>query len=284
MRFLLKETISAIVIFLITSSVFARGDDELYKTFEAKDNIRINTTSGDCVIRQVDGDKIVVRVTWDMRPRDVYEPEIRERANSLRLNENIHGSCSGNALWEIEVPNGTKIKFQSASGEFQAENLKGEFDISTASGDIELVNCSGEFELHSASGTVAVEECDGYFDMSSASGLVDASGVKFEHPSEFSSASGRVRVILNESPSEDLSVSTASGRAVLNFNGHPVKGAFEFTSRVRRGRVESPYEFENEEYYERHGQEYVAQTFVKGSDSPRIELGTASGKVSLLEK
>lgn len=283
MRFLLKEVITTSLILLFTSSVFAGRSDELFKTFEAKDNIRINTTSGNCSIRKGADDKIVVRVTWDMRPSDVYEPEIRERANSLRLSENIHGSCSGDALWEIEVPAGTKIKFQSASGEFEAENLEGEFDINTASGDIELINCSGEFELHSASGTVAVEECSGYFDMSSASGMVDAAGVKFEHPSEFSSASGRVRVVLSESPTEDLSVSTASGRAVLNFNGHPIAGAFEFTSKVRGGRVSSPFDFEEEEYFERHGQEYVSQSFVKGSDTPRIELGTASGRVSLLE-
>lgn len=283
MRFLLKEIISTGLILLLTSSVLAGWDDELFETYEAKDNIRINTTSGDCVVIPTTGDKIVVRVTWDMHPRDVYEPEIRERANSLRLSENIHGSCSGSALWEIEVPQGTRIKFQSASGEFEAENLEGEFDINTASGDIELINCTGDFELHSASGTVAVEECGGYFDMSSASGFVDASGVRFKHPSEFSSASGRVRVVLSESPSEDLSVSTASGRATLNYAGHPIKGAFEFTSRVRKGRVVSPYDFEEETYYERHGQDYVSQIFVKGTDSPRIELGTATGKVSLLE-
>ena len=98
---------------------------------------------------------------------------------------------------------------------------------------------------------------------------------------EFSSASGRVRVSLAESPEVDLDISTASGRAVLDYNGNPLSGHYEFVCKARKGRVSSPVDFEDEETFRRHGERYIARTFTKGSDAPQILLGTATGSVTL---
>lgn len=283
MKYVFRLTALVLNVMLLSASTHAYRDREVEKTFDAKEVVRINTVSGDCIIKKGSGDKIEVRVTYDMHPDDVYEPEFRERSNSLRLNESIHGSCSGSSLWTVSVPEGTRIKFSSASGEFRAEDLSGEFEVSTASGDIEMINCRGEFELSSASGNVIAESCGGSFDMSSASGSVEAMEVEIDYASEFSSASGDVEVVLAKGCEQDLTVSTASGRAVLNYNGNPLTGSFEFVCKVRRGRVDSPVEFEWEETFEKHGQRYIARSFTKGSDSPEVLLETASGKVALRE-
>ncbi len=279
--FKLSAVIISVVLLSVTINAYRGG--EIEKTFDAKEVVRINTVSGDCIVKKGSSDRIDVRVTYDMHPRDVYEPEFRERSNSLRLNEGIHGSCSGSALWIISVPEGTRIKFSSASGEFRAEDVSGEFNVSTASGDIEIINCRGEFELSSASGNVIAENCGGSFDMSSASGSVEAMEVKMDYASEFSSASGDVEVVLGSACEQDLIVSTASGRAVLNYNGNPLSGSFEFVCKARSGRVDSPIEFEWEETFKRHGQRYIARSFTMGTDSPEVLLETASGKVSLRE-
>jgi hypothetical protein len=273
--------VAAVIVLACSVGVSAGRNREIVKTFDAKDVVRINTVSGDCTVWQGQTDKIEVRMVYDVDPEDIYEPEFRERSNSLRLNENIHGSCSGSSEWVITVPEGTRIKFSSASGEFRAEDLIGEFDVSTASGDIELINCQGDFELSSASGSVLTEKCSGFFDLSSASGPVEAMDVKIEHASEFSSASGDVEVVLGSGPVQDLTVSTASGRAVLDYNGHSLTGHFEFVCKARKGRMDSPVEFETEETFRRHGDDYIARTFTKGADTPEILLETASGRVAL---
>ena len=159
----------------------------------------------------------------------------------------------------------------------------GEFDVSTASGDVEMINCQGEFELSSASGDVVVENCEGDFECSSASGRVEGIDVKLATTSSFSSASGSVEVILGSSPIDDLSVSSASGRATLNYNGNTMNGYFELVAREGRGRIVCPIDFENEEEFSRHGQYYVAKSFTKGSGEPEIVVETASGRATLKE-
>ncbi|UCG61935.1 MAG: DUF4097 family beta strand repeat protein [Candidatus Zixiibacteriota bacterium] len=269
------------LLILLATSTFAHRGGVITETFDAKDKITISTTSGDCTIKKSDNGKIEVRVDVDADPEDAIDAIIRERTKSLRLQEKIFGSCRGGSFWEISVPDGTRIQFSSASGEFLAENVSGEFEVNTASGDIEFIDCKGEFDLNSASGTVSAENCSGYFHMSTASGYVEASGVKLDFASEFSTASGRVRVILAESPTVDLDVSTASGRAVLDYDGNPLSGNFEFVCRERKGRMSSPVDFETEEKFRRHGERYIARTFTKGSDTPQISLGTATGSVTL---
>lgn len=285
MRYTFKPILLAMTaVFLLSVSAFGWRGDEIVETFDAKELVSINTISGDCVVKKGSGDKIEVRVIADVRPRDNYEPYFKERGSSLRLTEKIHGSTSGPSEWIITVPDGTRIKFSSASGEFEAEDLEAEFEVSTASGDIRLTNCKGLFELSSASGSVILEDCSGEFEVSSASGEVEGIGVVLDDPSEFSAASGDVEVVLAGTPKVDLSVSTASGRAVLDYNGHPIEGRFEFVSKERGGKISSPIDFDAEESFRRHGERYIAKTFTKGSDKPEIQLHTASGKVSLKEK
>ena len=271
------------VVMLFAANSFARKDRQISRTFDAKDLVRINTVSGDCIVKRGEPGKIDVEVIHAMDPDDVYEPEMRERGSSLRLTENIYGSCSGSSVWILTVPEGTRIRFSSASGEFQAEDLMGEFDVSTASGDIEMINCQGELELSSASGDVVVEDCEGDFQCSSASGRVEGIDVKLTTTSSFSSASGSVEVVLGSSPDVDLSVSSASGRATLDYNGNTMNGYFELVVREGKGRIVCTVDFDSEESFRRHGQDYIAKAFTRGPGEPEIVVETASGRATLKE-
>jgi len=284
MRHIFKPILfTTIVVFLLSASAFGWGDEEIVETFDAKELVSIKTVSGDCIVKKSSGDKIEVRIISDIDPEDSFEPQIRERSGSLRLTERFYGSSHGSSEWIVSVPNGTRIKFSSASGEFEAEDLDGEFDVSTASGDIRLINCKGLFELSSASGSVTLENCNGEFDVSSASGEVEGLGVVLDVPSEFTAASGDVEVVLASSPKVDLNVSTASGRALLDYNGNPLAGRFEFVCKERSGRIDSPIEFDEEDRFRRHGERYISKTFTKGDNNPEITIHTASGRASLRE-
>ncbi len=320
---------------LIASVASARGDQDIDETFEKKSLVRVNTVSSDCIVKKGQSEEIRVELTASYRPADCFEPEIKQRENSLMISEDYDCSCNGDAVWTITVPEGTRIRFSSASGDFEMEGLKakvnaetasgsitirdadgnldiesasgdawisdcsGELSVSTASGDVILNNLSGEVEINTASGDIEakgitglisldaasgdieIENSRGEFNVGVASGDVDASGVILEEESCFGTASGTVVVELEESAASDLEISSASGKAVLNYGGNPIKGTFEFIARVDRGRITSPVDFDDEETFYRHDREYHRKSFTKGNDTPRIAISTASGRATL---
>jgi DUF4097 and DUF4098 domain-containing protein YvlB len=282
-------------------SVSAGPKEEETHSFDGIKKIRISTVSGDCVIHRGTTDKVEVNVVWSYRPRDSYRPEFREQGEVLKLSEDIYRSNSGYSTWTLAVPNDMEVRFNSASGgleidgvdgDFSLEtasgdavvrNCEGQFDFNTASGDIELSNCKGRLDLNTASGDIELENCTGEFEIATASGSVRADGVVLNDASAFSTASGRVRVSLGATAEHDLRVSTASGSAVLDYAGHPIKGYFEFSSKERGGRVSAPYAFEDEERYRRWGDRYVRSWFSRESDQPQVFVETASGRATLTE-
>jgi DUF4097 and DUF4098 domain-containing protein YvlB len=288
------------------------------KTFDAKKNVRIETTSGDCIIKAGESGKINVHVEYSERAEDSFEADIQEKSNSLRIKERWHGRNSGGRVsWTITVPAETDIEFSTASGDLTVEKLnnvleastasgdvvieysqgdleistasgdvrvsdsKGKFDFSTASGDIKTSQLAGEVDFSTASGDIKIRNAQGSFDLSCASGDIEASGITFEDDSEFSTASGNVEVTLEKSSENDLDLSTASGDVTLDYNGNEIKGYFEFTAKKRSGSIRSPIDFDKEEEYGRNGDEYVRKSFTRGGETPKIYISTASGRVTL---
>ena len=310
--------ISVLVLLVLSMSAFAGRKEVIDKEFDLKETVRIHTVSGDCIIRQGDVDKIQVHLVYTYRPDGSFEPEFEERGKVLRLSENHYESNRGSSIWTITVPAETRIRFSTASGDFEAEGMtgnldaetasgdmiiencagrfdfetasgnlraidcKGEFEFSSASGDVTIENCNGIFELESASGDVEIENCEGEFDAGVASGDVEVEGVIVTAASTFETASGDVDVALGSSSEFDLVLSTASGSATLDYSGHPVKGSFEFVARVRRGRIVAPFEFDIEEEFERWDQDYMRKSFRRG-EGPMIAIETASGRAELIE-
>jgi len=295
------------------------GRNEINETFTDIEAVRINTVSGDCVFSAAKGDEVTLEVLSSYRPRDNFVPIYRVKGKTLILKEDIHGSTRGNSTWIISVPPNTRVKFSTASGDFEAADMTADISVETASGDVELMNCEGTFDLESASGDIVLDDCrgeieietasgdintdncSGIFDMGTASGDIetdgcrgefslgtasgdiDAQDITLDQPSDFGAASGDVYVVLAQTAEHDLELSTASGRAVLDYNGNTIKGFFEFTAREKHGRIDAPYDFDNVEEFERWDNDYIRKSFTLKSDTPEILLETASGKVTLEE-
>jgi DUF4097 and DUF4098 domain-containing protein YvlB len=316
-----KKTIllAGLTIFLLAVNLQAGRKNEINKSFEAMKMVRINTISGDCVVKVGDNDKIDVQLTYTYMPEENFEPLFQTKGSSLYLEEDMTGSTHGSALWTLTVPAETRINFSTASGDFTADDLKGRVSVETASGNIELSNCNskiraetasgdirltdseGDFNLETASGDIVVSDCKGVFDLNAASGDIETENCRgefevnaasgdiealktfIEEASTFSVASGDVYVELAETAEFDLSLSSASGNATLDYNGHPVSGYFEFTAREGRGNIRAPFPFDDEEVFERYDQDYISKSFTLGSDTPSITIETATGK-AVLEK
>lgn len=311
---------------------------EISKTFKKMDAVDIQTVSGDCIIQTGKIGEIRVQLFYDYHPPDRFEPEFREQGSTLVLEEHFTDSCSGSSLWKLVVPETTRVKFKSSSGDFSASGLKAELSASTASGDFELENINGNcfiksasgdlearniqgnFEVRTASGDFDIENIEGKIDIRTASGDIDAKklkgkdisikcassdielkesignfsvktasgeiqvdGITITGSSEFKTASGDVHVKLEKSPEFDLTLASASGDVVLDYNGNPIFGYFEFSAKQDDGRVEAPFKFEKEEVLNRYGQKYIKKSFTRKSGKPVIVIKTASGKAALEE-
>lgn len=214
----------------------------------------------------------------------------------------ISGDLEGSAAsGDFELENlGGSVEISVASGDIDIRDSSGDIEISTASGDINIENCRGDIELSAASGDIEasgiessdidmsaasgdidISEAKGRFDLSVASGDVEAEGIEITGDSDFSTASGGVRLILAASPGAGIDLSTASGDVLLDYQGNAMMGYFEFTARKGRGRIRAPYDFDNEEEFRKDGRTYLKKSFSREGDSPRIFLSTASGKVEL---
>jgi len=314
-------------IFIIAAMVLLNWDvsfpqemKEINKTFDAKKNLRIETVSGDCILKASENGKITVNVKYAERIEDTFEADIQEKSNSIRVKERWYGRNSGGRVeWTISVPAEAEIEFSTASGDLSVESINnevdastasgdvtvedsgGELEVSTASGDITIRNSKGKFDFSTASGDIKSSEVDGEldfstasgdikirgsqarFELSCASGDIEASEVVIDDESEFSTASGDVDVSLEKSSEYDLDLSAASGDVTLDYAGNDVKGYFEFRAKKRSGSIRSPIDFDREEEYGRNGDEYVKKSFTRGGDSPRIYLSTASGRAMLKE-
>lgn len=233
------------------------------------DNIRIDfsTSSGDFEASDI-----------------TAELEAETASGDISLSH-INGQIKGStASGDVEVTHlQGNLDFGTASGDVELSDANGEIEIGTASGGIRAENLRGELDLGTASGRIVIEDATGEFDVGTASGRINARGIEVTAHSEFSAASGDVEVRLSKSPEHDLTLSSASGDAVLNFDSNPIKGRITMTAKVDRGRIRAPFKFDDEETFYKWDDEYVTKTVTKSGNRPRIKISTASGVAELIE-
>jgi DUF4097 and DUF4098 domain-containing protein YvlB len=252
-------------------------------TVPADTEIEFSTASGDITASGLSADFEANTASGDVDVRDMGgDIDISVASGDIVL-VNAKGEVDiSTASGDISVENcGGNVELSTASGEISAKKCGGDIELSTASGDIEAVGLSDEIELSTASGDIEISDSKGTFDLGCASGGIKAKGITIMGASEFSTASGEVLITLAETSEYDLELSSASGDVVLDYNGKPVKGFFEFTANKRRGRIACPFKFDKEEEFEEHGETYLRKSFSMKGDAPMIHLSTASGKAEL---
>jgi hypothetical protein len=320
MKYLTAFALIISLIFLScgVSKVSVVKSDEIDKTFNKKDNIKMEFVSGNCQVSKSPDNLIHIRVISNVTPQENFKPQIDENENSLELREQFSGSSKGDVKWILSIPDGIKIDFSAASGNFSIENLNteltvsvasgntkiensegkfivssasgnitsknsnGNFKFSTASGNLKLNNVEGKFKLNSASGNVIAENIKGEMKLNSASGDVEVTNVTVNEKCSFNTASGNVNVKLASSPHNDLSLNTASGDAILDYNGNSLSGYFEFSVKKSSGKIIAPFEFESEKEASKNSSDvYLVKSIKIGSDSPKISISTATGFAEL---
>lgn len=244
------------------------GESEWVITVPQTTKVDVNTVSGDVLVVGINAEVNVNTVSGDITLQSI----IAERV--------VAKTASG----DLELSKvSSELSFTTASGDININGASGEYRISSASGGFEAKDFNGNLSLSTASGDVDLISSTGSFSLKTASGDINAETVILSGESEFSTASGDVKVSLKKSPDNDLKLATASGDVILDYNGNALNGNFEFTAKVDKGKIVSPVGFDKEEVITKNGDEYDVKSFTIGNSSPEIKLKTASGSVKLVK-
>jgi hypothetical protein len=305
---------------MVSTAILAAPGEKMNKTFDKKETIRIKLVLGECRLEKSSDGRIHVNLEYAYEPEMSYEPRMEERGNTLYLEEKLRGkNPDGHSAWTVAVPGSTEIEFKSATGSLYIEgldvevdgstgtgnidlkNVKGKYDLSTGTGSVDLIGSKGDFDLSSGTGNVKIsgsegtfdtssgtgnvkiKDCKGDFDAGSGTGNVEAEGLTIEYEGNFSSGTGDAEVAFPEGTNFELTVASGTDDAILDMNGRPIEGYFEFKCHAKRGHIVSPVRFDKEEEYEENDQKYLIKSFTQGKDTPKVYIKTGTGAAKLIK-
>jgi hypothetical protein len=98
----------------------------------------------------------------------------------------------------------------------------------------------------------------------------------------FYDGSGTVEVELASSPKHDISVTSGSGDAIVNFNGNEIKGEIVMKASKKHGNIEAPFAFDKTEEIQHSWQrcDHPKNCGERKLDT-RISISTGSGDAVL---
>jgi len=170
---------------------------------------RIRATDQASAERALDSGRVLV----DRGPSslDVETPE-RRLATGLAW---LFGGARVGANIAIEVPWGTKVRYETMSGSIEAVALVGDQKYRTLSGDIRLWNLGGLVEAGSISGSIMMDDAgDVRLRANTISGSIKARARRF-YTTTVSSTSGSIAVVGALDPSGDHRAESISGTVEL---------------------------------------------------------------------
>ena len=291
-------SLSIIILSLIYNLVCAagpEGEKKINKSFTATKKIKIELVLGDCILRAGTSGKIDVKLEYSF-PDDDFEARFKEGTNSLIMEEKFHAdNPRGHAFWDISIPEGSDVKYESATGDLEITALnieikgntgtgditlsgaQGEFDLNTGTGRIIVSGSQGDFDLNSGTGKVKISDSKGEFKANSGTGDVYAGSITINDEAEFNSGTGDVEVYKPAGADFDLTLNSGTDDATLDMGGLPISGYFEFSANARSGDIRCPVDFDQEKTYARGDHEKIVKFFTKGQTKPRFFIGTATG-------
>lgn len=271
-------------------------------SFSNKDTLSLETMGNTKVyISESGSGQIEIRVRYIDRPDEKFE--VKEKQRTLYLKEIILNydrqrptqTYFEECTWIITVPQGMYIKCNGSSSDYKVRGFNGFFKADYGSGSFVFDNVDGNVEMSMGSLFSKIHNSKGTFNLSSAIGSIRATDLTITGNSNFTSGMGSIKISLARMPAADLYVCSSFNKAKVNFNGHPVAGYFEFIARADKGRIKSPFKFDNEETFlddikgynnsSDFGKkaDYHRKSITMGVSNPKITLKTVTGIAQLIK-
>ncbi|MEP1096964.1 MAG: DUF4097 family beta strand repeat-containing protein [Cyclobacteriaceae bacterium] len=290
-----------VMVGLVTGIVSVSGQERITKKFTGIDEIEISVSSGDAIFKKSSNNEVSVELVHTFNIE--YVPSFRQSGSKLDIDDKEAGgrynSYSGSATWTFYIPDNINVEFETGSGDAEIAGLSLEFEMSSGSGDFDITNSKGEIEIKTGSGDIDVRNVEGDLEFSTGSGdielgdvvasikastgsgSVDADDIEISERSSFSSGSGDVAVTLAKTPDFDLSVSSGSGDATLDFNGNQMEGVVVMQINKERGRIRAPFDFDSEEELGEGRNTRLKKTKKFSDKDIRISVRSGSGTAEI---
>jgi hypothetical protein len=270
--------------------------------FAQKDTLCLETLGSTKVfISGSNSGEIEIKLRYIAKQDEQFE--LNENQTSVILKENILNYDSHRPTqtyfeewtWIINVPDGTYIKCNGSSGDFEVTDFNGFFKAEYGLGRFIFSNVCGNIDLSLALLHAQIHNSEGSFRLGSAGGSIRATGLTITGNSSFSSGMGSVKISLARAPEADLYVGSNFNKALVSFNGRPVTGYFEFIAMADKGRIISPFKFDKEETFQDDiknyrdssdfgkKSDYNRKSFIRGDNKPKITLKTVTGRAQLIK-
>lgn len=311
----IRFLISVLALVAIVVPTFAQRT--ISKSFTGVNKVEMTTGSGNCTIKKGSGAAVLVEVkhTYDQD----FSPRFSQVGSMLLIEEsNRRNNDHGESWWTITIPDGVAIEYSTGSGDFSAsgtsadmrvrsgsgdlsfDTIKGAVRATTGSGDIEVSGFNGEGTFNTGSGDLEVSKAEGELSLTcgsgdiqirdsktavratTGSGDISASKITISGASKFTTGSGRARVGLAATVTFDLTITSGSGDAELQYNGNEIVGEIVMKASKQHGNISAPFEFDHVEEIDNGGNDAtIVKTVVKGKGTNRITISTGSGDAVL---
>ena len=197
-------------------------------------HVSVKTISGTLRIRGTDGDEARLTVTYRIRSADQVSAEraletgrvLVDRGPGSLSVETPERRLSTGLAWlfggarvaadvSIDVPWGTRVRYETMSGSIEAGSLVGDQKYRTVSGDIRLWSLGGLIEAGTISGSITLENGgDVRLRANTISGGIRVRARRF-HGTTLSTTSGSIAIVGELDPSGDHRAESISGSVDL---------------------------------------------------------------------
>jgi len=148
----------------------------------------------------------------------ISNPPIEQRGDTIRIGKDLSHLRHLNIAYRIQVPHGTEVSTNVASGAQIVRDVSGPVKAQAASGSIRVEEIDRDAQLNTASGSVAADNVGGDVRVSSASGSVTVSAVKGDV--RVNAIAGAIQVT---KPGSRVDTDTASGSIDVQGAAHDVR-------------------------------------------------------------
>jgi hypothetical protein len=301
------KTIKTLAIFLVALSIynlslnrlFAQVQDQKKWSFTQKDTIIIEHSSGS-KFNFTTGNSKIIEIELIHSNDPIFTYTLKEEKNKIVLNEDVL-NYNGNKptpksclYWNLVLPKGITIISGGGNADLSVKDFTGTIINTGSQCHAKISNSKCNIKMWVSQCKVELENCAVSFDISCSQGDLYADEISITGKSSFTTGYGYVEVELSKPLRTDLTLSSNFGTVILDFNGNPVEGNFEFIARADKGKIVCPYKFDSEYVFKSKKMiykndadfkelvDYYVKCFVRGDQKPKIELKTVTGKVKVV--
>jgi len=271
---------------------------EVEKTYTNKDEITIDVSPmSRYTITASRDNNVHIHIRYADDPTVQYTIDETDRA--LRLSDkdlNYHPNRPtprDKYQWKLELPKNMKVNCYGSITRLNVDSFDGSISVLTGTGTMTFKHSKGMFDISTGLGDIRFVQCEGTFNVSGGQADIDASRIVIEDESKFLTNGGDIKVVLAKTPRHNITITTGTGRGLLDYNGNTIVGSFKFSAEKGKGRIVSPYRFERQTTYkddlkiirnqndEGKKVDYLLKEQVIGNSLPEILIKTIRGSAVL---